>query len=186
LPSSSPLRRRQAFPALRAGIAGVTLLSLLVVGCSSSSQPPPWEGDRPREITNSIGMKLVGIPAGVFTMGSPLGEKTRFDDEEQHEVEISRPFYLGAYEVTQEEWQRVMGEGNNPSNFNAARLQRDTSRFPVETVSWQEADEFCRKLSQMPEEKSAGRVYRLPTEAEWEYAARNGTADARRSTLTGG
>jgi formylglycine-generating enzyme required for sulfatase activity len=138
--------------------------------------PPPSVA---KEVTNSIGMKLVLIPAGKFQMGSPKEEKDRSDDEEQHEVEITRPFYMGVYPVTQQEYEKVMGK--NPSGFcrtgggkdKVANL--DTSRFPVERVSWQDAREFCKKLSELAEEKHSGRIYRLPTEAEWEYACRAGT-----------
>ena len=132
-----------------------------------------------KSITNSIGMKLVRIPAGKFMMGSPDSEADRNTNEEQHEVEITKPFYLGIYTVTQAEYQQVMG--TNPSWFSAtgngkAQMQgMDTGRFPVETVSWDDAVAFCGKLSDGPGEKQAGRVYRLPTEAEWEYACRAGT-----------
>jgi formylglycine-generating enzyme required for sulfatase activity len=109
-------------------------------------------------ITNSIGMKLKLIPAGEFTMGE------RWTDA--HQVTLTKPFYLGVYEVTQEEYQKVMGR--NPSNFKHARN-------PVEGVSWEDAVEFCRNLTELTEEKTLGRVYRLPTEAEWEYTCRAGT-----------
>jgi formylglycine-generating enzyme required for sulfatase activity len=94
-------------------------------------------------------------------------------------VTITRPFCLGACEITQDEYQRVMGA--NPSKFSPQGQGRqgvaglDTARYPVESVSWQEAVEFCRRLSDLAAERSAGRVYRLPTEAEWEYACRAGT-----------
>ena len=117
-------------------------------------------------ITNSIGMKLVLIPAGTFTMGSPVGEVGRFPGETPHEVTISKSYYLCANEVTQGEYEKVMG--NNPSEFKGAKN-------PVEMVNWEDAVSFCAKLSEVPEEKAAGRVYRLPTEAEWEYACRAGS-----------
>jgi formylglycine-generating enzyme required for sulfatase activity len=132
------------------------------------------------EITNSIGMKLKLIPSGKFLMGSSEKEEGRSSDEgPQREVQISRPFYLGIYPVTQKEYREVMGE--NPSYFSAQGGGKDavagmnTDRYPVERVSWDDAVEFCDKLSARPEEKAAGRVYRLPTEAEWEYACRAGT-----------
>jgi formylglycine-generating enzyme required for sulfatase activity len=112
-------------------------------------------------ITNSVGMKMALIPAGEFSMGSPASEVGRGDDESQHQVQISRPFYMGVYEVTQKEYEAVMGD--NPSQFPG-------DNHPVECVSWERANEFCRRLSQKD-----GRVYRLPTEAEWEYACRAGT-----------
>jgi uncharacterized protein (TIGR02996 family) len=135
-------------------------------------------------LTNSIGMALLLLPPGSFLMGSPPEEERRLRDEgPQHMVTITRPFYLGIYPVTQEEYQRVMG--NNPSWFSPTgrfsdRVEgQDTRRFPVESVSWDDAVEFCRKLSELPAEKRAGRLYRLPTEAEWEYACRGGTCDGK-------
>jgi formylglycine-generating enzyme required for sulfatase activity len=132
----------------------------------------------PRRLVNSIDMEFVLIPAGKFVMGSPPDEAGRNADEDRHDVEMTRPFYLGVYQVTQEEYRKVMGR--NPSQFSAqgggkAKVAGlDTRRFPVEDVSWDDAVEFCRHLSESPVEKAAGRVYRLPTEAEWEYACRGG------------
>lgn len=130
-------------------------------------------------VSNSIGMKFVEIPAGKFAMGSPESEAgSRVDERPVHEVEISRPFLLGVYEVTQAEYERVAGV--NPSYFSqtgpgARKVQGlATDRFPVEQVSWVEADEYCKKLSALPDEMKAGRTYRLPTEAEWQYACRAG------------
>jgi len=102
-------------------------------------------------------MKLVQLPAETFTMG---------EGDDAHQVTLTKPFYLGVYEVTQEQYERVMG--NNPSHFK-------DPRNPVERASWDDTFEFCKKLSELPEEKAAGRVYRLPTEAEWEYACRAGS-----------
>jgi formylglycine-generating enzyme required for sulfatase activity len=113
--------------------------------------------------------------------GSPVDEKNRepFDmgSEAQHEVEITKPFYLGAYPVTQGEYEKVMG--GNPSYFSTDGPGKDkvkgidTSKLPVEQVTLDEAVKFCAKLTVLPKEK--GRVYRLPTEAEWEFACRAGT-----------
>ena len=111
---------------------------------------------------NSIGSHFVTIPAGTFTMGDANGD----DDETPHQVTLTKGFELGVYEVTQEQYEQVMG--SNPSEFKGPQ-------HPVEKVSWDDAVEFCRKLSALPAEKSAGYVYRLPTEAEWEYACRAGT-----------
>jgi len=147
----------------------------------------------PVEMTNSIGMKLRLIPPGEFLMGPTAADVEfvkayhdvdrygwLFDAEKpQHRVRITKPLYLGVYEVTQAEYERLMKK--NPSQFlEGGRWKNkvsglDTSRFPVETVSWDNAVEFCRKLSSLPEERAAGRVYHLPTEAEWEYACRAGT-----------
>jgi hypothetical protein len=155
-----------------------------------SARAEKWD----KEIANSIGMKLLRIPPGRFLMGSPKDEKGRepFDKgaEKQHEVEITTEFWLGVHEVTQREFKDVMGY--NPSFFSADgmgdpsvqylakpaggkdRVPVDTSAFPVENVSWQEARDFCDRLSQRDEEKRLRRKYRLPTEAEWEYACRGG------------
>jgi formylglycine-generating enzyme required for sulfatase activity len=129
-----------------------------------------------RIITNSIGMKLVLIPNGTFMMGSPIDEEGRLEDEVQHQVTISQDYHLGVTEVTQGQYMKVMG--NNPSNFQchqSYKVQGDSSNHPVEMVSSEDAIEFCKRLSELPEEKHAGRVYRLPTEAEWEYACRAGS-----------
>jgi len=111
-------------------------------------------------IQNSIGMKLKWLPPGNFQMGS---------NDVRHEVKLTKPFMLGVHEVTQEQYERVMDV--NPSAFKG-------SNNPVDNVSWDDAVEFCRKLSELPAEKAAGRVYRLPTEAEWEYACRAETTTA--------
>jgi formylglycine-generating enzyme required for sulfatase activity len=129
-----------------------------------------------KEITNSIGMKLVLIPKGTFLMGSPESDKEHQGDEVQHEVMLSNDFFLGVTEVTQAQYQKVMGE--NPSYFQSDEIQGESSNHPVEKVSWEDAVDFCKKLSELPEEKKAGRVYRLPTEAEWEYACRAGSKSA--------
>jgi len=107
-------------------------------------------------VVNSIDMRFVPIQAGTFTMGD-------VDNDDAHQVTLTKAFDLGVYEVTQEQYEKVMG--TNPSNFKGPQN-------PVEKVSWDEAVEFCRKLSALPAEKSAGYVYRLPTEAEWECACR--------------
>ena len=127
----------------------------------------------PKELTNSIGMKLVLIPKGTFMMGSPESEEGRQENESQHEVTISNDYYLGAYEVTQTQYQTVIG--NNPSCYQGALVGNQNADLPVENVSLDDAVEFCKKLSELPEEKKAGRVYHLPTEAQWEYACRAGS-----------
>ncbi len=127
----------------------------------------------PKELTNSIGIKLVLISKGTFMMGSPESEEGRRENESQHEVTISNDYYLGAYEVTQTQYQTVIG--NNPSCYQGALVGNQNADLPVENVSLDDAVEFCKKLTELPEEKKAGRVYRLPTEAQWEYACRAGS-----------
>jgi formylglycine-generating enzyme required for sulfatase activity len=144
-------------------------------GISSESQSTLQLRDLPK-ITNSIGMKLVLIPKGTFTMGPTIDEKELFGHEEQHEVTISQDYYLGVTEVTQAQYEKMMGK--NPSYFQGAKVGNANTALPVENVSWDDAVEFCKKLSDLPEEKKAGRVYRLPTEAEWEYACRSGSKSA--------
>jgi len=143
------------------------------------TQPMPPPAGIEGVITNSIGMKLAWIGQGEFMMGSPNTESLRAGNEYYRHVRVADPFYLGVYEVTQEEYENVMGE--NPSYFSpggqggTALSGLDTRRFPADSVSWQDAAEFCRRLSARPEERAAGREYRLPTEVDWEYACRAGT-----------
>lgn len=124
-------------------------------------------------IENSLGIHLRLIPPGTYLMGSPVDEVRRFNWESLHRVTLTRPFYLGTTPVTQSQYRAVTGI--NPSKFQSNITGRNTDDFPVESVSWLEATEFCSKLSDLPEEKSVSRTYRLPTEAEWEYACRAGT-----------
>jgi eukaryotic-like serine/threonine-protein kinase len=135
----------------------------------------------PREFANSLDMKMVRIPAGEFLMGAPQDEPgAEATEKPQHSVRITKPFYIGRYEITQGEYAKVTGK--TPAHFSSTGAGKDrvatldTSRFPVEMVSWIEATAFCRLLSELPAEKAAGRRYRLPTEAEWEYACRAGTS----------
>lgn len=130
----------------------------------------------PEKITNSIGMTLVRIPGGKFTMGSPATEAGRDSDETLQEVSIPSSFYLGVFEVTRGEYRRLTG--GNPSYFSSVSSFDRSSVLPVERVTWEEAVQFCRRLSELPEERSAGRVYRLPSEAEWEYSCRAGNSTA--------
>ena len=125
----------------------------------SSNARKPGSDQPASPLTNSLGMQFALIPAGEFQMGSTSGT----GHDLVHTVRISKPFYLGLHEVTQGQWEAVMG--NNPSYFKV-----DANR-PVETVSWEEVQKFIDKLNA----REGGILYRLPTEAEWEYAARAGS-----------
>lgn len=119
-----------------------------------------------RAVENSIGMKLLLIPPGEYRR--PLTGLRRPADQESDRVvvEMARVFWIAESEVTQSQYEDVMGE--RPSRFTGVD-------FPVEQISWDEASEFCQKLSNLEAERAAGREYRLPTEAEWEYACRAGS-----------
>ena len=128
------------------------------------------EVEEKADLGKGINLDLVLIPAGKFKMGSPASEQGRSGDETQHEVTLTKPFYMGKYEVTQEQWESVMGDnpvrGGNPSSPKGAKL-------PVTGVSWKNCQEFIKKLN-----ANTDGGYRLPTEAEWEYACRAGTTTA--------
>lgn len=130
--------------------------------------------NRASTVENSLGMQFVLIPAGEFLMGSDEDEVRRYEDEYQHPVRLTQPYYLARYEVTQAQYEQVMGA--NPSYFSAEGAGRrrvvgvDTTQLPVEQVSWLDAVEFCRRLTALADEQAAARRYRLPTEAEWEFA----------------
>jgi formylglycine-generating enzyme required for sulfatase activity len=126
---------------------------------------PQNDPNTPKEKTIDLGngviMEFVLIPAGQFDMGSPSAERGRDTDEGPvHHVKVSKPFYMGKYEVTQQQYYAV-------ARSKPGRFKEDNK--PVETVSWEQANSFCKKLSEIK-----GGSYRLPTEAEWEYACRAG------------
>jgi formylglycine-generating enzyme required for sulfatase activity len=135
-------------------------MAMLAAGCGRA---PESEGDGPK-------MEFVRIPAGSFYMGSPATEEGRDDNEGPvHEVRITKPFYMGKYEVTQAQWKAVMGTTVRQQRDKASmpwHLKREGPEHPIYYVSWEEAVEFCKRL---------GRKFRLPTEAEWEYACRAGS-----------
>jgi formylglycine-generating enzyme required for sulfatase activity len=118
--------------------------------------------------TNSIGMRLALIPPGEFLMGED--DPSFPTSAPRHPVRITRPFLIGVCEVTQAEYEKVMGA--NPAHFREGN--GGGPDHPVESISHDDALAFCRRLSELPQEKKAGRLYRLPTEAEWEHAARAG------------
>uniref|UniRef100_UPI0006503937 formylglycine-generating enzyme family protein n=1 Tax=Crocosphaera watsonii TaxID=263511 RepID=UPI0006503937 len=113
------------------------------------------------DLGNDVFLDMVQIPGGTFMMGSPESEEGRDDDEAQQQVTVD-DFYIGKYEVTQEQWQAIMG--NNPASFKKG------GKYPVEKVSWNDCQEFCEKLSE-----KTGLTFTLPTETQWEYACRGGT-----------
>ena len=132
-----------------------------------TKEPTKKESSGKEEITDlgkDVKLEMILIPAGKFVMGSPASEKGHRINETQHEVTITKPFYMGKYEVTQEQWDAVMV--NNRSFYRGPKL-------PVTSVSWENCQEFIKKLNA----KTSG-GYRLPTEAEWEYSCRAGTATA--------
>ncbi|HEY5885142.1 MAG TPA: formylglycine-generating enzyme family protein [Pyrinomonadaceae bacterium] len=126
------------------------------------------------DLGNNVSLEFLRIPAGTFTMGSPSSEAERNDDEEQHQVTISHGFYMGKYEVTQAQWQAVMettvAQQRDKSDPTLA-LYGEGGNYPMYYVNWDEAQEFIKRLNAMKN----GFNYRLPTDAEWEYAARAGT-----------
>ncbi len=138
--------------------------------CNNGASTAP--GD-PQEIVNSLGMRFVRVPEGTFLMGTAPGDERAGEDETQHEVTLSRGFYMGVFEVTQQEYRKLMGglpKGITGSNRG--------SNLPVINVSWIDATNFARRLSDVQQESDSQRRYRLPTEAEWEYACRAGSESA--------
>lgn len=116
------------------------------------------------DLGSDVNMVMVFIPAGEFEMGSPLEELKRDDDEAQHRIKLTKPFYMGKFEVTQMQYRVIMTD--NPSKF-------DGDNLPVDNVNWYEAARFIKRLND-----KTGLKFRLPSEAEWEYACRAGTTTA--------
>jgi len=163
-------------------IVVLTQLGGWLTASNGAQLVPPTSAPAPAKlVTNSIGMQLVGIEPGEFLMGSPESDTGADSDEKpQHRVRITKAFSLGIHEVTQGQYQAVMGE--TPSSF------KGSDDLPVENVSWFDAIKFCNKLSEREQRVAYYRIdgaevavaggngYRLPTEAEWEYACRAGSA----------
>ena len=145
-------------------ILGIAVVLSLVGALSVMAQEVKPEKTEVIDLGKGVKLEMVLIPSGKFMMGSPASEKDRLENEKQHEVTITKPFYMGKYEVTQEQWETVMR--NNRSFLKGSKL-------PVTGVSWDDCQEFIKKLNA----KTDG-GYRLPTEAEWEYACRAGTTTA--------
>jgi formylglycine-generating enzyme required for sulfatase activity len=165
-------------------------VALLMVGCGddgksgsdssesnqTSAEIPPAKTDSSAEgkpfAIADLSLEMLWVKPGTFEMGSPTTEAGRGSNEAEHNVTLTKGFYLGQYEVTQTQWEKVMGD--NPSHFKGANR-------PVEKVSWTEVTSFCEKLTEMESEAGrlpAGMAYQLPTEAQWEYACRAGTRSA--------
>jgi len=151
---------------LRAASAGVLDTGRAGQIMSSESRVPKSHGiEQPAIVeksTNSVGIEFKLLPAGEFTMGSDLAA----NEKPAHRVRLTKAVSIGIYPVTNAQYERLMGiSAGGDTNGD----------HPKEHVTWLEAVAFCRKLSELPEERDAGRVYRLPTEAEWEYACRAGS-----------
>lgn len=155
---------------------------LLLVPAALLALPLPAEG-QPKpgpEVVNSIGMKLRRVPAGSITVQVTDEDFIIRPAATELEIDIKTPFHIGVHEVTQEQYEKVMGK--NPSSFSAKGVNRhrvkgmDTFRFPAENITWHEAVEFCKRLGALEKEKAAKRTYRLPTSDEWEYCARAGSS----------
>src|SRR5262249_2519890 len=145
-----------------AGFAMASAAGLIAAASLLAAPAPPGTPERP--VVNSLGMTMVAVPAGAFVMGSPPGTPLRQDEEVPHRVTLTRPFRISATEVTQRQWRALMP--TNPSSQQGDDL-------PVTSMTWTAAQEFCGKLSAKEQAR-----YRLPTEAEWEYACRAGSVDS--------
>jgi formylglycine-generating enzyme required for sulfatase activity len=147
------VKRKPPLPALAVAVA-------LALGSGGRAEVPSPRG---AAAVNSLGMRMVLVPSGSFTMGSPPGAPFRQEEEIPHRVTLSRAFRISATEVTQSQWLTLMVSNHSP------QLGDD---LPVTSVSWKEAQEFCLELSQ-----KEGATYRLPSEAEWEHACRAGDTE---------
>jgi len=139
------------------------LLGLILV---LSLHPAAVLSAQEKEVVNALGMTFVLIPAGTFVMGSPLEETFRGATEVQHRVTLTQPFYMQTTEVTVDQWRAVMGK-------RWFARKKGTGDMPVVKVSWHDCNKFIQQLNRM-----TGAQYTLPTEAQWEYAARAGSQDA--------
>ena len=152
--------------------AAVLLLMGKALHAEDSGSVVPREAKRLLiSLPEQKNLEMAFIPSGAFIMGSHSIETNRDADEYPHRVNITKPFWMGIYEITQEQYQAVMG--TNPSFF------QNGGDYPVENISWFEAKEFCDKLNRNQDiPRPAGYHFDLPTEAQWEYACRAGTTTA--------
>jgi formylglycine-generating enzyme required for sulfatase activity len=157
--------------------AAVARFAALAVGLSAPTDSRPFVGKKAGEEREVAGVKLCWCPPGKFVMGSPPDEPDRRPDEAQVEVTLTKGFWMGKYEATQGQWKRVVGKLPGPPT---AELPEDDD-LPVGNVNFAEAEAFCRKLTELGRSAGglpAGWEFRLPTEAQWEYACRAGTTTA--------
>jgi formylglycine-generating enzyme required for sulfatase activity len=157
------------------GKIAIAMALVALAGFGSLRDDP--DGTRAGEERTIGGIKLCWCPPGRFTMGSPPGEPERRPDETRVEVTLTRGFWAGKYEVTQGDWKRVVGKLPDP--LTAELPEGDD--YPVGNVNFAEAEAFCRKLTEMARKSGdlpEGWEFRLPTEAQWEYACRAGTTTA--------
>jgi formylglycine-generating enzyme required for sulfatase activity len=191
------------------GLSLFVIAACFAVPARTADTPKDKSKDKPKsEFTNSIGMKFMLIPKGKFMMGSTVEEREAVREElkekdqpgwlqaegPRHEVTITKPFYLGIYEVTQGQWKAVMGKDSNPSYFSRdgdgnGRVkdftQKELDDFPVENVSWNDVQQFLKKLNALAAEKKYRVKYVLPTEAQWEYCCRGGVSTSEPFNLDG-
>jgi formylglycine-generating enzyme len=169
----------------RTGLKGL-LIMVALLGCQrvapvniqeAEPEPSAFTGSKAGVEREVAGVKLCWCPPGKFTMGSPPGEPERRPGEDQVEVTLTKGFWAGKYEVTQGQWKRVVGK--LPGELTAELPEGDD--YPVGNVSFAEAEAFCQRLTELARqlgELPEGWEFRLPTEAQWEYACRAGTTTA--------
>ena len=165
----------------------VVVLAAATLGCQRAAPvpphgdlllpdfPSPFNGSKAGDEREIAGLKLCWCPAAKFTMGSPRSEPERRPDEDQVEVTLTRGFWIGKYVVTQGQWKRVVGE------FPSKQPEGEGDNFPAVEVNFAEAENLCRKLTEQA--RASGDLpkaweFRLPTEAQWEYACRAGSTTA--------